>query len=161
LAGSSYPSKEHLDYLASLQASAEGYPIHFHVNCSAQELQALYCDASVYWHGTGIGSDLMEDPDKAEHFGISLVEAMSAQAVPFALNSGGPREIIVDGETGFLYQSIDDLQALTVEFLSESRRPRAEMIMRAASVRARDFSIETFERRFEALVSELTNAKHA
>ena len=159
LAGSSRPSKEHLDYLASLQSSAEGYPIHFHVNCSPQELVQLYCDASVYWHGTGIGANLIEEPDKAEHFGISLVEAMSAQAVPFALNSGGPREIITDGQTGFLYRSVDDLKALTTEILSDSGRPHAQRIMLAASIRARDFSVENFERGFETLVDEMTKAK--
>ena len=159
LAGSSYPSKEHLDYLASLQSSADGYPIHFHVNCSPQKLEQLYCDASVYWHGAGIGANLIEEPDKAEHFGISLVEAMSAQAVPFALNSGGPREIIADGRTGFLYRSVDELKALTTEILSESGRPHAQRIMLAASTRARDFSVENFELGFETLVDELTNAK--
>jgi glycosyltransferase involved in cell wall biosynthesis len=159
LAGSSHPSKEHLDYLASLQSLADGYPVHFHVNCSPQKLQQLYCEASIYWHGTGIGAKLIEEPDKAEHFGISLVEAMSAGAVPFALNSGGPREIIADGQTGFLYQSIDDLKALTTEFFSESGRPDAQRIMDAASTRARDFSVENFERRFEIFVDEMTKAK--
>ena len=55
LAGSSTPGGEHMDYLAALKASAVGHPIYFHVNCSEQDLQGLYRDALVYWHGAGIG----------------------------------------------------------------------------------------------------------
>lgn len=154
LAGSSTPGGEHMDYLASLKASAEGYPIYFHVNCSSDELRDLYCAALVYWHGTGIGADLTARPEEAEHFGISIVEAMSAQAIPFALNSGGPREIIDDGETGFLFDSVENMVRLTLEIFSKEERPRAERIMAAAELRAQDFAIENFEREIEALLRE-------
>lgn len=156
LAGSSLPASQHMDYLASLKASAEGYPIHFHVNCSPEDLDCLYRDAAVYWHGTGIDADLAEEPGRAEHFGISLVEAMSAQAIPFALNVGGPTEIITNGETGFLYDSLETLSRLTLEVFSPSHRERAERIMQAAGVRAGDFSSEKFERDIEALAREAT-----
>jgi glycosyltransferase involved in cell wall biosynthesis len=156
LAGSSTPAPEHMDYLASLKASSEGYPIHFHVNCSASELHSLYRDAFVYWHGAGIDANLSAEPEKAEHFGISIVEAMSAQAIPFALNSGGPREIIDDGETGFLYDSVETMMGLTLGIFSKAERPRAERIMRAAGLRAYHFSTENFERAIEALFKELT-----
>src|SRR5271157_1144466 len=89
LAGSSTPEPQHIDYMAQLMASAQGFPIHFHVNPSSEQLHQLYRDAAVYWHGTGIGADLVVAPEKAEHFGISLVEAMSAEAVPFSLAAGG------------------------------------------------------------------------
>ncbi len=66
----------------------------------------------------------MDEPEKAEHFCVSLVEAMSARAILSALNSGGPREVIAHGGTGFLCQSVDDLKAMTVKILSESGPPR-------------------------------------
>ena len=156
LAGSSTPAAEHMDYLASLKASAKGYPIHFHVNCSSHELRRLYREAFAYWHGTGIGADLTAEPERAEHFGISIVEAMSAQAIPFALNSGGPREIIVDGENGFLFDSVETMVRLTLEIFSKGEHPRAERIMAAAELRAQDFAIENFERKIETLLQELT-----
>ena len=156
LAGSSMPYGEHMDYLTSLKTSAEDYPIYFHVNCSAQDLHSLYRDAFVYWHGTGIGANLSEEPEVAEHFGISLVEAMSAQAIPLALNSGGPREIIKDGESGFLYDSTETLKRLTLNIFSMAEQGHAEQIMRAAGLRACDFSTENFARNVKLLVKELT-----
>lgn len=44
---------------------------------------------------------LMYTPDR-EHFGIVPVEAMYARVPVLAINSGGPLESVVDGETGFL-----------------------------------------------------------
>ena len=155
LAGSSTPGGEHMDYLASLIASADGYPISFHVNCSPDKLRDLYRKSFVYWHGTGIGADLALEPERAEHFGISIVEAMSAQAIPFALNSGGPREIIDNGETGFLFDSVETMTQLTLEIFSKAERSRAEQIMAAAERRAGDFTVENFEHDIEALLKEV------
>ena len=154
LAGSVHPEKEHQDYVASLRASAENYPIRFHVNCSASQLTDLYQEASIYWHGTGIGADLAESPEKAEHFGISIVEAMSAGAIPLALNSGGPREIIENGVTGFLYDSIDALKELTIEILAAGGCERVERMRRAAHLRASHFSGEKFRLKVSALADE-------
>jgi GT2 family glycosyltransferase/glycosyltransferase involved in cell wall biosynthesis len=154
LAGSVHPEKEHQDYLASLRASAENYPIRFHVNCSAGQLNELYQEASIYWHGTGIGADLSESPEKAEHFGISIVEAMLAGAIPFALNSGGPREIIENGVTGFLYDSIDALKELTIETLAAGGCERVERMRRAARLRASHFSGERFRLKVSGLADE-------
>ena len=154
LAGSAYPENEHQDYLTSLRASAENYPIRFHVNCSAGQLAELYREASIYWHGTGLGAELSEDPEKAEHFGISIVEAMSAGAIPFALNSGGPREIIENGVTGYLYDSIDALKELTIETLAADGCERVERMRREARLRALNFSVERFRLNFRALLDE-------
>src|SRR5271157_3891843 len=156
LAGSSTPEPQHIDYLAQLMASAQGFPIHFHVNASAEQLHQLYRDAAVYWHGTGIGADLVASPEKAEHFGISLVEAMSAEAVPFSLAAGGPREIITHGETGFLYDTPDELAELTLDLFATTSIERRETLGRAAGRRAVEFSRENFSRKINDLIDGLT-----
>jgi GT2 family glycosyltransferase len=155
LAGSSTPEPEHMDYLAQLMALAHGFPIHFHVNPPSEQLQQLYQDAVIYWHGTGIGADLVLSPEKAEHFGISLVEAMSAEAIPFALSSGGPREIIDDGETGFLYETTAQLADLTLTLFAEGSEERRRRVGRAASRRALEYSREKFAREVNALIDEI------
>lgn len=50
---------------------------------------------------------------RGEHFGIVPVEAMAAGTPVIAMDSGGPRETILDGETGFLCQ--DKAQRLAQE----------------------------------------------
>ena len=159
LAGSSIPDPQHMEYLTQLTASAQGYPIYFHVNQTSEQLQELYRDAAVYWHGTGIGADLLAAPEKAEHFGISLVEAMSTGAVPFSLAAGGPREIITNGETGFLYDTTDELAKMTLSLFAANERERRERMGQAALQRASQYSPENFHRKINDLVDDLVEVR--
>jgi glycosyltransferase involved in cell wall biosynthesis len=154
LAGSSTPNNDSMQYLSDLMAAAEGYPIHFHVNCPPPTLHDLYASAPIYWHGTGLGVDLVANPSAAEHFGITIVEAMSAGAVPFALASGGIREVIRSGENGFLYRDQNDLVEQTLAFLGADARHQSE-VRDGAILRAQDFATAQFTRRFQDLLRGL------
>ena len=87
-----------------------------------------------------------------EHFGIVPVEAMYMKCCVIAVNSGGPKESIVDGETGFLVEpdpsSFADKMALlannevNVEEMGEAGRQRVLDI----------FSMEKFAARLETIV---------
>ena len=70
--------------------AADGLPVVLHVDARGAELDALYRRAAVYWHATGLGEDLDADPVRAEHFGITTVEAMSAGAVPVVIGRRWP-----------------------------------------------------------------------
>ena len=143
LAGSSLPEPAHQAHLLGLRRMAEGHPIVFHVNAPGAALTDLYREASVYWHAAGMGADLLAAPGQAEHFGISIVEAMSAGCVAMAFNAGGPREIITDGVDGFLWSDMDSLVELTTRVLDDD----FEDIRTAAATRAADFSPEAFIQR--------------
>ncbi len=148
--GSTIPEKRQMDYVEGLVAMSEGLPIHFHLNAKPELMTALYASTEIYWHGAGLEADLANEPWAAEHFGMSVVEAMSAGAVPFALASGGPREIIAHGVNGFLYDSLETLVQGTRDFLSCSPADR-QALSQAAIRRAKDFSPEVFARKIEAL----------
>ena len=154
LAGSSHPAPQNMAYLNELMTAAVGAPIHFHVNAAADDLDALYATANIYWHATGLGSNLVAEPWAAEHFGISIVEAMSASAATFALASGGAREIITHGVDGFLYDTADALLEQTLALICGPADRRAR-VAEAATKRARDFSVEVFGARLDALLGEL------
>lgn len=154
LAGSSMPEPMHMNYLNELMRMAEGKAITFHVNASQETLTELYRDAAVYWHATGLGADLAREPFLAEHFGISLVEAMSAECVPLAFNAGGPREIIDHGVNGYLYGSIEELVALTQDVLRPGNKSARKAMGQAAGQRARGFAPDVFARRVSAILRE-------
>ena len=156
LAGSSTPGPEHMRYLETLMQRAEGMPVTFHVNASRETLEDLYRRAAIYWHATGLGGDLANHPELAEHFGISLVEAMSGECVPMAFDAGGPREIITQGVDGFLYASVDELVTLTANILHPDAAARRQAIGHAASERARAFAPERFSERVREVL--LTSA---
>ena len=107
LAGSSSPLQPNMEYLAQLQTMAADLPVMFPREPCAGDAPALYGRAALYWHATGYGMPPDEARGRAEHFGISIVEAMSAACVPLAYAAGGPCEIIEDGVSGFLFGTSD------------------------------------------------------
>jgi glycosyltransferase involved in cell wall biosynthesis/GT2 family glycosyltransferase/ubiquinone/menaquinone biosynthesis C-methylase UbiE len=147
IAGSSMTRPEDVDYLEQLRAMAQDLPVVLHINCTASKLSSLYRDAAIYWHGTGLAADLVRHPEHAEHFGISIVEAMSAECVAFAFDAGGPREIITDGVDGFLYGSTGELVARTLDALSPADADRRIRIAKAAGQRAMAFAEHRFNDR--------------
>src|SRR3989304_8531707 len=77
LAGGTLP--EDKSYLDELKASSRGYPIKIAINVSYDLLKQWYAQAPIYWHAAGFGEDLDLHPEKAEHFGITSVEAMASE----------------------------------------------------------------------------------
>ena len=112
LVGTSQYEDEH--YLAYLRSIAYPYPnIRIETNCTHQQLQKLYSEARFYWHAAGYGESEINNPERMEHFGISIVEAMISGAVVFAYKGGGPKETILHGKTGYLYSSRKELLTFT------------------------------------------------
>ena len=142
LVGGLQPGAEHRQYLAGLEDIARGLPIYFHINVEPWQLRELYRKAHFYWHGTGLqGYDL--GPEKYEHFGIAIVEAMGFGCVPFALDHAGPAEIIVNGVSGVLVQDVFDLVKQTITFAANQAVCRK--IAQNAVKRAQKFSSKIFE----------------
>jgi glycosyltransferase involved in cell wall biosynthesis len=142
--------KEDEERFLMLQNSAKEYPISFLVNKSNDELWDIYNKAKIYWHASGYGEDLEKHPEYAEHFGISTVEAMGAGAVPVVINSGGQKEIVINEENGYLWDTIEELQANTVRLIKDAGL--WNKMSEQASLRAKDFSYEKFHEQIEKLV---------
>ncbi len=152
IAGSSTPNPAQMEYLAQLQRRAEGLPVTFHVNVSNRQLAELYRDAALYWHATGLDAPLAEYPAAAEHFGISVLEAMSAGCVPLAFNAGGPREIVTHGVDGILYDTLHGLADSAAQLLEPGTDHVREAMGHAAARRAAAFAPPIFHHRIRELV---------
>lgn len=137
--------------LFHLMARAEGAPVRFLLDASDAEKRAALVRAAIYWHGTGALAP-EEAPELQEHFGISVVEAMAAGAVPLCFDGGGPREIVDHGENGFLFQDMDGLVRATV------RLARDPALLGALSGRARERAARFARARFEAEVGSFFGA---
>ena len=97
------------EFLYNLEKSVKGYPIEIIKSPDFKTLKDLYGKAKIFWSASGFGEDEIKNPEKMEHFGMSVVEAMAAGAIPVIYNAGGHKEIIVNYENGFLWSSVDDL----------------------------------------------------
>lgn len=118
LSGSFLPSDA--KYVENLKQSVGKYPIEIIISPSYTELENLYSKAKIYWHATGYGENLDLFPEKAEHFGISTIEAMSAGVVPVVINAGGLREIVDHNENGLLWNSLEELIEQTLFLIENS-----------------------------------------
>lgn len=140
LVGGSTDSPAERQHLDALRARSAGLRIDIRENASQPEVRELLETASIFWHAAGYGR-LEDHPEDAEHFGISIVEAMSSGAVPLVYADGGPREFI-DGRNGTLWTTTEELVAHSVEIMrdDELRAARA----RQACSDAPRFSTDTF-----------------
>jgi glycosyltransferase involved in cell wall biosynthesis len=140
------------DAFEVMKKSARGFPIEFLVNKSNDELWDIYSKAKIYWHASGYGEDLEKNPEYAEHFGISTVEAMGSGVVPVVIDAGGQKEIVSDGINGFLWDSIKELQAKTLTLINDEAL--LNHLSKQAVQAAKRFSKEKFYEAVNALILE-------
>lgn len=151
LAGSVLESDK--PYLEKIKKLAEkNNNIQIKLNTSFTELFNLYKSAKYYWHFTGYGIDEETEPEKVEHLGITPLEAMAAGCTVFCYNAGGPKELIKDGDNGFLFDSVDELIE-KISTLSESHRN--QIIKNAQSFVTASFSYSHFKKKVLQLFSTI------
>ncbi len=140
------------DIFQEFKKQAMGFPIEFLVNKKNDELWEIYSKAKIYWHASGFGEDLEKHPEFAEHFGISTVEAMGAGAVPVVINAGGQKEIVEDGENGFLWESLEELKEKTLKLTNNEALLLKLSKFAADSVKK--FNKENFYKGIDSLISK-------
>src|SRR3989344_7856960 len=138
--------------LNKLRTISEGYPIELIVNIPNQKLWEYYSKAKIYWHATGYGENLQKYPEKAEHFGISTVEAMGSGCVSVAFNAGGQKEIIEDNKNGYLCNNIEDFISKTNALIKDENLLRKISI--ASIRRSSIFSGDRFCKELKKIINE-------
>ena len=108
IAGHLAPSGRNLAYLAGIKKLARGAGVSILPNPAAGDIARLYsgCSAVLF-------SAMRED------WGIVPLEGMASSKPVISVNEGGPRESIVNGKTGFLVNSVDEM-AEKMRFLADN-----------------------------------------
>lgn len=134
----------------SLKEEAKDYPVDILENIPFEKIRELYGKAKIFWSAAGFGVDESSDPQKVEHFGIAIVEAMAAGAVPVVVSKGGAKEIINPGEDGFLWETIGELNQITKKLILNERR--REKIAKKSEATSKKFSNSQFEKQIIKLL---------
>lgn len=135
-----------------LKENAKDYPIEFLINLNKADLHKAYSTSKIYWHASGYGENLDENPELAEHFGISTVEAMGAGVVPVVINAGGQKEIVENGEDGYLWDSLEDLINKTNSLVEDNKL--WEKISEKAIQKSRKFSGDRFCKEIKNIIEQ-------
>ena len=115
-------------YREELAAELAGYPALFTGFLQGEELQRAYASA-----------ELFVFPSATDTFGNVVLEAQASGVPVIVTDAGGPRELMIDGETGLLFAA-GNRSALVaaVRRLSQERGSLAEM-----GRNARSFTLNT------------------
>ena len=107
-------------YYREIVAERKGYPIRILNDLTKDELIEWYKKAKFFWHAKGYNEG--DDPIKAEHFGMTTVEAMANGCAPIVINKGGQREIVQHNVNGCLWDKIEQLEQYTLELVNYPER---------------------------------------
>ena len=110
--------------------------VTFKINASFEELIELMKKSKVYFH-----------PREGEHFGISIVEAMSAGLVPVVPSIGGQAEFV---PIEYQYNSLEQASQIVASALDVTQKERQRIsnsVMR--------FSETNYKRQFQLIISKL------
>lgn len=144
-------SNQDRDYAMRVRAEAVGLPVHVHMNATGALVSDLLARASIYWHAGGLGEDPELHPDRFEHFGIAVVEALSAGAVPVVFGAAGPAEIVEPEVSGLHFADVPGLVAATERLVADPDLLRR--LSDGARARAGHFGPDAFRTRLFELVS--------
>ena len=158
LAGGLAPGPVHREYLDMCRSLAEDLPVTFQIDAERDEISALMESSSIYWHGAGFDVDPELYPERCEHFGISLVEAMGSKLIPVVVGNGGPDEIVQFGVNGFKYQSIEGLVRRTSLILDLDDQSR-ETMRKAARARFEEYFRFDFNAAWTSLAQTISPHK--
>ncbi len=148
IAGGSEVGAKH--YLKKLQNLVKNNNITLLENPPFDQIKDLYGKARIFWSAAGYGVDEIKDPKKVEHFGITVVEAMSGGSIPFLYNAGGHKEIITDAKNGFLWNQKKDLIKKTISLINNQSELR-EMSLNVQKS-AKNYSYEQFNKTVSTLL---------
>jgi glycosyltransferase involved in cell wall biosynthesis len=100
-------------YRADMEASLAEYPAQFTGYLAGEQLQRGYASA-----------DLFVFPSATDTFGNVVLEAQASGLPVIVSDEGGPRELMIDGETGVVFRagSTNDLVASIKLLASDPQR---------------------------------------
>lgn len=142
LAGGSDVGKD--DFVDKLKSNAEGYPIKILENATFGEIKDLYGRSKLFWSAAGYGANSEKEPNRVEHFGITIVEAMAAGCVPIVFGAGGHKEVTKDSINGYLWDTTSQLISKTR--LAIDDRKTFVKVVKQARKDAERYSYARFEK---------------
>ena len=100
-------------------------------------------------------SDIVCVPSINETFGLVYLEAMASGKIAIATNTGGPKEYINSGQTGYLVEpgNFEELKNIVLPLLQDDQL--TESIKQNAQKAADNFSVDKFGQQIEEIYAEL------
>lgn len=138
------------EFIKELKIMGKGYPVKYYESCSFETIKDLYSKSKIFWYAGGYEIDEEKEPEKVEHFGITLVEAMAAGCVPIVIEKGGLKEIVTDNRSGIFWKTEDDLIRITNSLIKDEKT--IKIFSDEAIKESKKYGIERFNEDFEKII---------
>jgi glycosyltransferase involved in cell wall biosynthesis len=115
--------------------------IEFHINASFEDLIDLMKKSKIFFH-----------PGEGEHFGMSIVEAMSAGLIPVVPAIDGQSEFV---PKQYQYSSLDDAVKIVSSLLIDVSTEEIAKESNKMSSIAKNFSETNYKKQFQLIVGQL------
>jgi glycosyltransferase involved in cell wall biosynthesis len=138
------------DMSGTLSKMASGYPIEILKSPVHKVVKELLGEAKMFWSASGYGIDENLEPEKVEHFGITVVEAMAAKAIPLVVAKGGHKEIVEHNINGYLWSKKRELLSYAQEIADNFGITRE--LSNNAHEKAQKYSEDRFIEQFTGLI---------
>ncbi|HEU5120294.1 MAG TPA: glycosyltransferase [Candidatus Nitrosocosmicus sp.] len=143
IVGSSEPfyQKYYNDLIKLISDSDVTDMVEFHIDASFEELVDLMKKSKIFFH-----------PREGEHFGMSIVEAMSAGLIPVVPAIGGQTEFV---PRQYQYKSLQEAAQIISSMLIDMQREQVTNESNKMIDIAKNFSETNYKRQFQLVVSQL------
>lgn len=138
------------DSISVLKEQSVGYPIEIVESPNFEKVKDLFARSKIFWSASGFGVDQSKSPEKVEHFGMTVVEAMSAGCIPVVVDAGGHREIIDDGLNGFLWHNVNELVENTQKLIRI--KGMQAKLSSAAKLKSTNFDVNSFQNNIKNII---------
>ena len=154
VAGIVPPTPGGQEYFARCQARAGGEAgVEVLRDVPRDRLDELFHTSFGYVHATGADLAPDEQPERCEHFGLSIAEALRQGCLPLVHGRGGMAEFIRDRRLGLLFASVPALAPALARLASLRDQPDVCRRLRARAATAlRELDHDLFTRRLSELV---------
>ena len=149
LVGGSTPDNTYLE-MVEAEALATNCPVQIKPNAAVSEIKDLYRKATIFWHACGLDET---KPERIEHFGMTTVESMQNYCVPIVIDGGGQREIVEQGESGYRFSTLSQLQEHSLTVMTHP--PLCHTLAENAYKRSQLLDQKVFKKRLESLLEEV------
>lgn len=143
--------EEDKSFIDRLRQQAKSFPIKIMPNVKFSQLKQLYSQAKIFWHAAGYGENEKKHPERMEHFGIVVVEAMAAGCVPIVIKRGGIPEIIRHQKNGWGWETKEELVKTTIR-LAQSEEKWQQLSSQAVKD-SQQFSQKVFCRKINEIIN--------
>lgn len=149
--------KADTEHFARLCSFAQDLNVKIKGNATRADLSDALTRAHFYLHTCGLGYYPGLAPERIEHFGITVVEAMAHGAIPLVYEWGGPAEILTGAGLAGKFATLDDAVALIAQLIDNPPSERLALAEKAIAA-SRLFDEERFAAAIVALTRQCLTA---